>query len=425
MTSPEGPRPPVGTLRVGRYLLREVIGVGSFATVHRAVDERLDDVVVVKILAENHSLNPEVRQRFIAEGRALRRIGSPHVVTVHDIGESERQQPYLVLELADRGTLADRVALLRKRGWSADRDDVLTVARQLAGALRAVHAGRLVHRDLSPTNVLLATSLETPAGGTGDGGAVAGGGDAVVGADERLVVADLGMCKDLAVSSGLTVAGGTMGYRPPEMDGGPAVIDIRADLWSLSALVRWLCEGADLPDTVRDVLDRGQADDPEHRQPDVTTWLAEMERALGPADPEPAQRSRQARVEPPGGRSRRQVTPRAGWSLAAVALAALLLGTAGGWVLRGPGDPPSATASARLEIEVPEEVQVGDPVTLTVRHLGVDSWVWLLPTGEHVVDAETVTLTPSGPGPATVSVRAVDGTGRDLQHVLEFRVSEP
>src|SRR5690625_6701176 len=66
--------------QVGHYRLGEVIGVGSFATVHRARDERLQDEVVVKILAENHSLNPEIRERFIAEGRSLRKVSSPHVV---------------------------------------------------------------------------------------------------------------------------------------------------------------------------------------------------------------------------------------------------------------------------------------------------------------------------------------------------------
>lgn len=141
--------------RAGRYRLEKVIGVGSFATAHRAVDDRLDDVVVVKILAENHSLNPEIRERFIAEGRALRKVDSPHVVTVHDIGEGEQQQPYLVLELADRGTLAERVGDLRRRGWSATAEDVVVVARQLAAAVEAIHHAQLVHRDLSPANVLI------------------------------------------------------------------------------------------------------------------------------------------------------------------------------------------------------------------------------------------------------------------------------
>src|SRR5690606_41467786 len=99
--------------------------------------------------------------------------------------------------------------LLRARGWTAGREDVLAVARALAAAVGAVHAGGLVHRDLSPGNILLAT---LPAG------EAAGPPAAVVRPDERLVVADLGMCKDLALSSGLTVAGGTAGFRPPEQD---------------------------------------------------------------------------------------------------------------------------------------------------------------------------------------------------------------
>ena len=91
--------------RLAHYHVGEAIGAGSYATVHRAVDERLNDTVAIKILAENHSLNPEIRERFIAQGRSLRRVGGGHVVTVYDVGESDRFQPYLVLEFADRGTI--------------------------------------------------------------------------------------------------------------------------------------------------------------------------------------------------------------------------------------------------------------------------------------------------------------------------------
>lgn len=402
-----------GALRAGRYTLQEVIGVGSFATVHRAVDERLDDVVVVKILAENHSLNPEVRERFIAEGRALRRVSSRHVVTVHDIGESDRQQPYLVLELAERGDLAERVRRLRADGWRASAADLLVVARQLGAALEAIHAARLVHRDLSPANVLLASSHTE-----GEESRIAQA--EAVRADERLVLADLGMCKDLALGSGLTVAGGTAGFRAPELDAGPAVIDTRADLWSLSALVTWLAEGADLPGRLHTVLARGQADDPDDRQPDVATWLAEVEEALEP----PPQNGPDLTDEARGGEG--ATAYRGAWHRpVAVALVALLLGLGAGWLLRGSGDPPAATSSARVHIEAPEQVQVGEPATFTLRHLGVGSWVWVLPTGEHVVDEETVTVTPTGAGTATLSVRALDPEGRDLEDVLEFQVGEP
>lgn len=79
----------------------------------------------MKVLADTHSLDPEIRQRFIAKGRSLRRVRSPHVVTVHDIGENEHQQPYLVLEYADRGTPADRVATLRAQSWQPNPADII------------------------------------------------------------------------------------------------------------------------------------------------------------------------------------------------------------------------------------------------------------------------------------------------------------
>src|SRR5699024_9169493 len=168
----------------------------------------------------------------------------PHVIAIHDIGESERQQPYLVLQHADRGTLAARVAHLRGQGWAPGRADVLATARALAAAIEAVHRAGLVHRDLSPGNVLLTSAPHPggtdPAGGAG-GGELDGAGAAVVAAGERLVVADLGMCKDLALNSGLTVAGGTAGFRPPEQDG-PGIIDTRADLWAMSTLLLWMCQ---------------------------------------------------------------------------------------------------------------------------------------------------------------------------------------
>jgi len=74
-----------------------------------------------------------------------------------------------------------------------------------------VHRARLVHRDLSPENLLL-NSTSGPSDGADDATAAPA---SVFRADENLLVADLGMCKDLAMSSGLTVAAGTDGFRPP------------------------------------------------------------------------------------------------------------------------------------------------------------------------------------------------------------------
>ncbi|HLS26815.1 MAG TPA: serine/threonine-protein kinase [Beutenbergiaceae bacterium] len=421
--------------RVGRYRLQEVIGVGSFATVHRALDERLDDEVVVKMLAENHSLNPEVRERFIAEGRSLRKVRSPHVVTVHDIGESERQQPYLVLQHADRGTLADRVARLWRLGWVPNRADVRVVARSLASAVEAVHRANLVHRDLSPGNILLTSVPEA----TGDTGAVphARDGAAVVRPGERLLVADLGMCKDLARHSGLTVAAGTSGFRPPEQ-GKPGVIDTRADLWAMSALLKWMCDrgGADLPAGLFTALERGLAPDPRDRHPDTATWLADIEGALDTAtdrwettgarptgDRAPLSDPRSARAV--GARPKRfvhGVRQSAAFILGSTAL--LLL--AGGFFigLRVGWGPPAESGQAAIAIQGPEQIAVGEQATFTAEVQGVDSWVWSLPTGAHVLDEPAVRLTASSAGSARVVLRAVAPDGTDLQAVHPLTVTE-
>lgn len=396
--------------RIGRYRLEEVVGVGSFATVHRAVDDWLEDTVALKVLAENHSLNPEVRERFIAEGRSLRRINSPHVVAVHDIGESERQQPFLVLQHADRGTLAERVRRLRASGWTATTADLLVVARGLAAAVEAVHEAQLVHRDLSPGNVLLTSAPGDPEPAPDTAGA------SVVRPDERLVLADLGMCKDLALNSGLTVAAGTSGFRPPEQVGA-GVVDTRADLWSLSALMAWLAEGADVPSALTSVLTRGRSTSPDDRHPDVGAWLADVEEALRPPSPPEA---RPTRPSPEVGRPRGR---RLSILLASV-VAALVVGVAGGLLLGGPDEPPSRTSLASVAIEGPTQLTVGEEATFTAAVSGLESWIWTLPSGRYVPDLTSVTVTARSAGPSHLTLRGQDADGREIEAVHELTVTE-
>jgi eukaryotic-like serine/threonine-protein kinase len=446
--------------RIGRYRLEEVIGAGGFAVVHRATDERLGDTVAVKVLADNLCLDPDMRERFVAEGRVLRRIDSQHVVRVHDIGETERQL-YLVLEYADRGTLAARVADLYATGWRADRNDVRVVARSLAAALEAVHRADLVHRDLSPRNMLLRTTLaprEDPD-------------SAVVAPGERLLLADLGLCKDLALSSGVTVSGGTEGFRPPEQRGGPSRVDARADLWALSALVVWLVTGhppgdrlarerltaVGFPRRFGDVLAVSLAEDPRDRHADVAAWLGDVEMALLPVtapqrppvattrvSPWPVAKtvpaaSRDTAVAQTAAETAVRRRVRKGGRLGFVTglIVGLLLGGAALLAdLVGFGEAaPKVTrlpdglvesawqeGDARVAIVGPAEVAVGDIARFEADTHAMDDWVWLLPDRTVSSGERQVRLRTRSEGTAQITLLGVSRAGDRIEVVHDLRV---
>ncbi len=119
--------------------------------VYRAVDSVLERKVAVKVLSERHSREEEVRARFRREALAAARLsGTPHVITVFDVGEHE-QQPYLVMEYLEGETLDAR---LRRHGRLHPHDAV-RIMRQVASSLAAAHERGIIHRDLKPANIKL------------------------------------------------------------------------------------------------------------------------------------------------------------------------------------------------------------------------------------------------------------------------------
>ncbi|MCW2773358.1 MAG: protein kinase [Nocardioides sp.] len=264
--------------RLGRYVVRRRIGSGGFATVWLAYDEQLDSPVAVKVLAENWTEDSHVRQRFVEEGRFLRKVESPYVVTVYDAGELGDGRPYLVMAYADQGTLADR---LEVEGLTAPQ--AMEVVRQVGAGLQALHERHVLHRDVKPANVLFRT----------------------VDGRVRAMVADLGLGKALDMSSRLTMIGGTPSFVAPEQAQGEP-LDRRADLYSLAALTYLLLTGrapyshaslsaAGSPgpppplstperpysDALEAVVRRGLAPDREDRWPDVSSYVDALSTALG------------------------------------------------------------------------------------------------------------------------------------------------
>ncbi len=132
------------SLLAGRYRLRQPIGTGGMASVWLARDEVLIRPVAVKLIDPDLVRDPEFRERFREEARAAAALAHRHIVTVHDYGESDGT-PYIVMELLTGGTLDERYPV----------PDVERVIGEIASALAAAHAARIVHRDIKPTNVYL------------------------------------------------------------------------------------------------------------------------------------------------------------------------------------------------------------------------------------------------------------------------------
>lgn len=150
---PAGPAPEGGDgpRRVGgRYVLREELGRGGMATVHRAHDEVLGRDVAVKLAHPHLVVDSAFRDRFRREARAVATLDHPNVVAVHDWGE-DRESAFLVLQLVDGPSLR---AVLRQRRRLQPAEAVAVLAPAARG-LGAAHAAGLVHRDVKPENVLL------------------------------------------------------------------------------------------------------------------------------------------------------------------------------------------------------------------------------------------------------------------------------
>lgn len=201
---------------IGRYRITERLGSGAFATVWLAEDDVLDSKVAIKILAENWAHHPDVRARFEQEAQVLRRADSERLVRVHDFGELPDGRPYQVMTYAAGGSLSDRLALGPMPVRTA-----LRIASDIAHAVSDLHGSGVLHRDLKPSNVLF---------------------DTVRGA-ERVLVADLGLAKEIAHASGFTVVAGTPGYMAPEQHLPGGGLDVRADVHAIGAMTYQMLTG--------------------------------------------------------------------------------------------------------------------------------------------------------------------------------------
>jgi predicted Ser/Thr protein kinase len=211
---------------LGPYRIDRLIGAGGMGEVYKARDTRLDRTVAIKILPETLAADPQFRERFDREARAISQLTHPHICTLYDVGE-QQGTAFLVMEYLEGETLADRL----KKG-ALPLDEGLKVAIQIAGALSTAHRHGIVHRDLKPGNVML-----TKAGAKllDFGLAKLKPGAAPAAARSGLPTAD-----DPITAEGTIL--GTLHYMSPEQVEGKDT-DARGDIFAFGAMVYEMATG--------------------------------------------------------------------------------------------------------------------------------------------------------------------------------------
>ena len=142
---------PAGS-RLGSYEILTRLGAGGMGEVFKARDTRLDRIVAIKVLSAEFADDDQQKRRFEREAKTISQLNHPHICTLHDVGH-DNGVSYLVMELVDGETLADRIA----RG-PLPLPSVLRYGSEIASALDGAHRAGIVHRDLKPANIMITKS---------------------------------------------------------------------------------------------------------------------------------------------------------------------------------------------------------------------------------------------------------------------------
>jgi hypothetical protein len=270
----------------GPYRLEELIGRGGMGEVFRAFDTVRKRTVAVKRLPGHLAADASFAARFRRESELAARLSEPHIIPIHDYGEIDGQL-YLDMPLVSGVDLAT----LLEEGGPLPPARAVDVVAQVASALDAAHARGLVHRDVKPSNILIAR------GARGDS-------DFVYLVDFGVARA-IGMSETALTGTGMTV--GTFDYMAPERFTGRAD-DLRVDVYALACVLYEALTGrkpftgdglpallhahlsldppapstlrAEIPVALDDVVARGLAKDPDDRYPSAARLAAGARAAL-------------------------------------------------------------------------------------------------------------------------------------------------
>lgn len=137
-------------LRIPGYQMIRKLGSGAMASVYLAKQTSLDRLVAIKILPRRYSGDAAFIERFYKEGRAAAKLSDPNIVGAFDVGQVGEQH-FFVMEYVDGETVYDRIVKAKR----LKEHDALTIARQVASALKHAHARGFIHRDIKPKNIVM------------------------------------------------------------------------------------------------------------------------------------------------------------------------------------------------------------------------------------------------------------------------------
>ena len=205
-----------GDVIARKYRLVRLLGEGGMGAVWLADNITLDVQVAIKLIRREIA-TAETSERLLQEARAAARLGHPSIVRVFDFGETEQEDPYIVMEVLHGESLG---SILSRKGRLPATNAVRTLL-PVASALATAHAKGIVHRDLKPDNILLVDA---------EGGAIT----------PKLVDFGIAKFRRDGIQRGPTQAGTVVGspdYMSPEQARGQEDVDERADVWAFSVVL--------------------------------------------------------------------------------------------------------------------------------------------------------------------------------------------
>jgi len=209
-----------GAMFIGRYRLTRQISNGHHTTIWGAEDTMTGKMIAIKLVSRdvNDVRGDEICLRLQRQGRVLKKVHHAGIVRILDVGAVDADTPFLVMEHLEGEDLGQ--ALHAKRRLPLDL--ALRIGRELAEALEAIHEARIIHRNVSPSNVFLERK-------------------GLLDDDFAVKLIGFGFSKDLGQSDELTTDGrlevGRGEYLSPEQITANDDIDARTDIWSLGLVL--------------------------------------------------------------------------------------------------------------------------------------------------------------------------------------------